>query len=181
VTVGPSAGTDPLAVVRAGVRDVPDFPQPGILFRDITPLLRDGSAFRTTVEHWATLLPSGADYIVGAEARGFILGAPLALELGIGFVPARKAGKLPPATRSVSYDLEYGSAALEIAEHSIAAGDRVIVIDDLLATGGTARATCDLVQGAGAEVLSLSFLLELSDLGGRARLGDLPVHAVLTL
>lgn len=179
--VGPIEAGDALATIRAGVRDVPDFPHPGVLFRDITPLLRDGATFRAAVEHWAGRLPSGADYIVGAEARGFIFGASLALELGIGFVPARKAGKLPPATRSVAYDLEYGSAALEIAEHSIAPGDRVIVIDDLLATGGTARAVSDLVRGAGAEVLALSFLIELTELDGRRRLSDLPLHTVLSL
>lgn len=156
----------------------PDFPEPGVLFRDITPLLRDPKAFRDVLTYWMSILPTGVDIIVGTEARGFVFGAPLAFELGLGFVPVRKAGKLPGSPRSHSYDLEYGSATVEIANGAIPTGTRVLVIDDLLATGGTARATVDLVRAFGAEVAAASFLIELEGLGGRERLTDVPLSAV---
>ncbi|WP_058233879.1 adenine phosphoribosyltransferase [Devriesea agamarum] len=152
------------------IAEYPDFPEPGVLFRDISPLLGDGAAFRQVIEYWAGLLPSGIDHIVGAEARGFVLGAPLAYHLGVGFVPVRKVGKLPGTPRSVSYSLEYGTATVEIPENALEPGEKVVVIDDLLATGGTACATCELVETSGAELLAVSFLMELVGLGGREKL-----------
>ncbi len=156
----------------------PDFPEPGVLFRDITPLLRDPKAFREVLTYWMSILPADVDLIVGTEARGFVFGAPLAFELGLGFVPVRKAGKLPGTPRSHSYSLEYGTATVEIADGAIPAGSRVLVIDDLLATGGTARATVELVRAFGADVAGASFLIELTGLGGREQLTDVPFTAV---
>src|SRR4051794_18510801 len=153
------------------IRDIPDFPKPGILYKDITPLLLDAGALREAVgglTDWAR--PRGVDYVVAAEARGFILGAALAVELGAGFVPARKPGKLPAETISADYILEYGVDSLEMHSDALAHGARVLVHDDLLATGGTARALADLVQGTGAEVVGCAFLIELAFLGGRQRL-----------
>ncbi|MCG7426622.1 adenine phosphoribosyltransferase [Helcobacillus sp. ACRRO] len=156
----------------------PDFPQDGVLFRDITPLLRDPVAFRQVMDHWCSKIPSDIDLIIGTEARGFVFGAPMAYALGIGFVPVRKAGKLPGDPRSLTYDLEYGTATVEIAEHAIGDGHRVMVVDDLLATGGTARATVDLARQYGADVAGASFLIELEGLGGRNVLDDVPVTTV---
>lgn len=166
------------SIMSTRIAEFPDFPEPGVLFRDITPLLADGPALRAVIAHWCTLLPPDIDVVVGTEARGFVLGAPLAYELGVGFVPVRKAGKLPGHPRSVSYSLEYGTATVEIARGAIAAGQRVIIIDDLLATGGTAAATAELVRDFDAELLGASFLIELEGLGGREKLGDLPVSAL---
>jgi adenine phosphoribosyltransferase len=167
------------------IRDVPDFPKPGVLFKDITPLLADWSAFRTVVEALADAGRSGTDTVVdkvvGMEARGFIFGAPVALDLEVGFVPIRKPGKLPGTTTSVSYDLEYGSETLEMHTDAIAPGDRVLLVDDILATGGTARAAADLVQRAGGHVHALAVVLELSFLPGRATLGDVPLVALRTV
>ncbi len=164
--------------VRARVRDVPDYPQPGVTFRDITPLLADGPLFGEVVRHLAEIAPP-VDLIAGMEARGFLLGAPVAVALGIGFVPVRKEGKLPRATLSGSYDLEYGSAVLEVHQDAVAHGARVLVIDDVLATGGTAAATVELLRQAGAEVVGMSFLMELGFLNGRAKLDGVPVEAML--
>jgi adenine phosphoribosyltransferase len=163
------------------IRDIPDFPKPGIRYKDITPLLLDAGALRQAVgdlADWAQ--PRGVDYVVAAEARGFILGAALAIELGAGFVPARKPGKLPAQTISADYILEYGVDSLEMHSDALAHGARVLVHDDLLATGGTARALADLVQGVGAEVVGCAFLVELGFLGGRERLAGYDVHALIS-
>lgn len=160
------------------IAEYPDFPKPGILFRDITPLLGNGPAFRAVIDHWASMLPEGIDHIVGTEARGFVFGAPLAHALGAGFVPVRKAGKLPGFPRSVTYHLEYGTATVEMAERSLQPGDRVVLVDDLLATGGTAVASAELIRSFEAELVAASFLIELEGLGGREALGSLPVTAL---
>jgi adenine phosphoribosyltransferase len=166
--------------LRALVREIPDFPQEGILFKDITPLLLDTSALDTAVAGLAKFArPLNVEVVVAAEARGFILGGALARELGAGFVPARKRGKLPSETVSVEYLLEYGIDALEVHADSLGNGTRVLVHDDLLATGGTARGVCDLVTSLGGEVVGCAFLIELSFLGGRNRLDPYPVHALL--
>ncbi|MDQ6804351.1 MAG: adenine phosphoribosyltransferase [Actinomycetota bacterium] len=166
--------------LRARIRDIPDFPRQGIVFKDITPLLLDASALDAAVAQLAAYSSSlEVEFVVAAEARGFILGAALARELGAGFVPARKPGKLPHATISAEYALEYGIDALEVHADALAGGARVLVHDDLLATGGTARALCDLVTGLGAEVVGCSFLIELSFLGGRELLHPYEVHALL--
>ena len=165
--------------LRKLVRDIPDFPRPGIVFKDITPLLLDPAALDQAVSELAALArPLSVDLVVAAEARGFILGAALARELGAGFVPARKSGKLPSETVSAEYTLEYGIDALEMHADALAGGIRVLVHDDLLATGGTAAAVCELVGELGAVVAGCAFLVELSFLGGRARLAP---HEVLTV
>ena len=165
--------------LRKLVRDIPDFPRPGIVFKDITPLLLDAAALDQAVSELAALArPLSVDLVVAAEARGFILGAALARELGVGFVPARKPGKLPSETVSAEYVLEYGIDALEMHADALAGGTRVLVHDDLLATGGTAAAVCKLIEELGAVVAGCAFLVELSFLGGRARLAP---HEVLTV
>jgi adenine phosphoribosyltransferase len=166
--------------LRSYVRDIPDFPRPGIVFKDITPLLLDPVALDAAVaglEAYAE--PLGVDLVVAAEARGFILGGALARQLGAGFVPARKPGKLPSDTVSEEYALEYGIDALEVHADALAGGARVLIHDDLLATGGTARALCDLVAGRGAEVVGCAFLVELSFLSGRQRLAPHDVYALI--
>ena len=178
----PPSVTDATALIRRLVRDVPDFPQPGIVFKDITPLLADPAAFALTVD---ALLGGVAeagpfDKVAGIEARGFIFAAPVALRAGAGFVPVRKAGKLPGGTRSAAYDLEYGSAVLQIRDDAVSTGDRVLIVDDVLATGGTLEATIGLFEQAGATVTGVAVLLELGFLGGRARLAGRAVHAVLS-
>jgi adenine phosphoribosyltransferase len=174
------AGDELTGLITSLVRDVPDYPQVGVVFKDITPLLADGKAFAAVVDALAaTYAP--VDKVAGIEARGFILAAPVACSLGAGFVPIRKKGKLPGATFAQEYALEYGTATIEVLTDAFEPGDRVLVIDDVLATGGTARATADLVQRAGARVAGLSVLLELSFLHGRAKLTDLPVTALLTV
>jgi adenine phosphoribosyltransferase len=166
--------------LRAFVRDIPDFPSPGILFRDITPLLLDPGALDAAIVGLAAVVtPIRVDFVVAAEARGFILGAALARELGAGFVPARKPGKLPGETISAEYTLEYGIDALEVHADALADGARVLVHDDLLATGGTAGALCDLVEELGAEIVGCAFLVELSFLGGRQRLASHAVRALI--
>ena len=169
------------ADLRALIRDIPDFPKPGIVFKDITPLLLDPHAVDTAVEgiaEWAG--PRGVDFVVAAEARGFILGAAIARELGAGFVPARKPGKLPHETISAEYILEYGVDALELHADALADGARVLLHDDLLATGGTARALAELIEGTGARVMGCAFLVELAFLRGRDRLAGYDVHALLS-
>lgn len=166
--------------LRALIRDIPDFPRPGILFKDVTPLLLDARGLDAAVSELAR--PArvlGIDFVLGAEARGFILGAALARELGAGFVPARRPGKLPHETVAAEYALEYGVNALEVHADALVAGARVLVHDDLLATGGTAKALCELVEELGAEVVMCAFLIELSFLEGRARLGPRPVFAAI--
>lgn len=163
------------------VRDVPDFPEPGIAFKDITPLLADPSALRAAVDAMvAPHVEEGITKVVGIEARGFIFGAPIALALGAGFVPMRKAGKLPHTTVSESYDLEYGSASLEVHADAFGPADRVLVVDDVLATGGTARAAMSLVAGAGGVVTGCAFLIELGFLDGRTALEGARVTSVLS-
>lgn len=174
-------GGDPKAVdLRAYVREIPDFPQPGINFKDITPMLLNPGALDAAVEGLAGLArDSAVDFVVAAEARGFILGAALALKLGAGFVPARKPGKLPHETISAEYALEYGTDALHVHADALAGGHRVLIHDDLLATGGTARALCDLVAETGAEIVGCAFLVELSFLNGRARLEPYRVDSLI--
>ncbi len=163
------------------IRDLPDFPQPGILFRDITPLLQDATALRFTLETMAARYRNaGISKVVGIESRGFLIGAPLAYLLGVGFTPVRKQGKLPAATMSVEYSLEYGSNVLEIHRDALQQGERTLIVDDLLATGGTVAATVKLARQLGAEVVSAAFLIELSALGGRALLPDTDVYTLLT-
>ena len=165
--------------IRDLIRDVPDFPKPGILFKDITPVLADPDALEATIDALAALTRTyGATHIVGIESRGFILGTPVANLLGLPFVPVRKPGKLPYETARVDYELEYGTDALEIHTDALAQGDKVVVIDDLLATGGTAEAACALVEGQGAEVASLLVMIELSFLKGAERLSP---HNVVSL
>ncbi|MCV2394536.1 adenine phosphoribosyltransferase [Actinotalea sp. M2MS4P-6] len=168
-------------VERAGalIHDVPDYPEPGVVFKDITPLLGDGPTFTEVVAHLAEQAPP-VDLVVGMEARGFILGAPVAYALGVGFVPVRKAGKLPRETFSGAYDLEYGSAVLEVHRDAFASGSRVLVVDDVLATGGTAAATVELLEHAGCAVPAISFLMELTFLHGRERLAGHNVQTLLT-
>jgi adenine phosphoribosyltransferase len=174
------AGDDLTQLIAARIRDVPDYPQPGVMFKDITPLLADGPAFRAVIEVLADSY-GPVDKVAGIEARGFILAAPVATRLGAGFVPIRKKGKLPGATFAEDYQLEYGTATIEVHTDAFAPGDRVLVIDDVLATGGTARATADLVRRGGAQVAGLTVLLELSFLHGRDRLTDLPVTSLITV
>jgi len=174
---------DPAAIrelVAARVRDIPDFPQPGVMFKDITPLLADPAAFQATVAYLGQRLQDlGAEVVVGIEARGFVLAAPAAVVAGIGLVPQRKPGKLPGKTLRQAYALEYGEAALEMHHDAIRPGSRVVIMDDVLATGGTARAAGDLVERAGGEVLGYSFLIELDGLGGRAKLPGRRIDSLL--
>ena len=164
----------------AFIRDIPDFPKPGIVFKDLTPLLLDPRALDDAVVGLARLAePLGVDFVLAAEARGFILGGALARELGVGFVPARRPGKLPHETVSAEYTLEYGINALEVHADALAGGARVLVHDDLLATGGTALALCELVERLGGQVAACAFLIELSFLGGRERLAPRPVLALV--
>jgi adenine phosphoribosyltransferase len=162
------------------IRDIPDFPEPGVVFKDITPLLADRQAFGTAVDRLAEpFLASHVSHVVGIEARGFIVATPVAERLGAGFVPIRKAGKLPWEVVSVEYALEYGVGVLEVHRDAVAAGDRVLIVDDVLATGGTARAAIELVEGLGATVVGLSFLIELGFLDGRAKLVDRELQSLL--
>lgn len=162
------------------IRDVPDFPKPGIIFKDIMPLLADGPALRATVEQLAEFAePLKPDLIMGAEARGFAVGAPLAYQLGCGFVTARKPGKLPYTTVSAKYALEYGFDSLEVHIDSIQAGQRVLICDDLLATGGTSKAKIELVERLDGIVVGLAFVIELDFLNGRDRLDGYDVHALI--
>ncbi len=167
--------------LRRLIRDIPDFPKAGINFKDLTPLMADAGGLRTAVERLAELArPLEVDCVVAAEARGFLLGPALALELGAGFVLARKPGRLPYETVSAEYLLEYGSSQLELHSDALSSGARVLVHDDLLATGGTAGALCELVEQLAGEVAGCSFLIELAFLDGRSRLAPHEVHALLT-
>ena len=162
------------------IRAVPDFPVEGILFRDVTPLLGDANALRKVVAHFADRYRgAGIDAVAGIESRGFIFGAPLAIELGVGFVPIRKIGKLPAEKIHREYALEYGTATLEVHVDAVRPGQRVLLIDDLLATGGTAGASAALIEALGAEVASIAFLIELTFLDGRAVLGGRDVYSIL--
>jgi adenine phosphoribosyltransferase len=166
--------------LKSRIRHVPDFPKPGILFYDVTTLLRDPDGFRLSIDTIATPFSNrGITLVVGIESRGFILGAAVADRIGAGFVPVRKPGKLPSASVRATYDLEYGSDSLEMHRDAIDPGQRVLIVDDLLATGGTARATVDLVKQIGGVVDGLAFLIELVALNGRAKLPGENIHAVL--
>ena len=179
--------TDDLAArLAARIRDVPDYPKPGVVFKDIAPLLDDAVAFAALVDHLAARARAlGATKVVGLEARGFILAAPAAYAAGAGFVPVRKEGKLPGALHRQSYDLEYGSAVVEVQRDAFVPGERVLVVDDVLATGGTVEASLDLVRRAGAELAGVVVLMELGFLGGRerlaARLGGAPLETVVSV
>ncbi|MFF7260279.1 adenine phosphoribosyltransferase [Streptomyces sp. JV178] len=178
--------TDIKELLLSRIRDVADYPEPGVMFKDITPLLADPAAFTALTDALAEVtVRHGATKIVGLEARGFILGAPAAVRAGVGFIPVRKAGKLPGATLSQAYDLEYGSAEIEVHAEDLVAGDRVMVIDDVLATGGTAEASLQLIRRAGADVAGVVVLMELAFLAGRQRLepalGGAPLEALITV
>jgi len=166
--------------LRATIRDIQDFPKPGILFKDITPVLQDPEALRLAVDQLhKPFRDQGITAVAGMEARGFIFGSLVAWELGVSFVPLRKSGKLPYEVKSISYDLEYGSATLEVHKDALKPVDRVLIIDDLLATGGTALASCQLVESLGAEVVACAFVVELDDLGGREKLDRRTIHSLL--
>ena len=162
------------------IRDIPDFPKKGIIFKDITTLLRNPEAFKYSIESLSNkFAKENIDYIVAVESRGFIFGGALAYQLGAGFIPIRKRGKLPHKTDSVTYDLEYGTDTLEMHADAIEPGSRVLIVDDLLATGGTVKAVCDLVQKRKAKIVGVAFLIELEFLKGKTRLKDVPVHSLI--
>ncbi len=166
--------------LKTSIRHVPDFPKPGILFYDITTLLQDPAGLRAALDSLATpFMGQGIDLVVGIESRGFIFGAPVADRIGAGFAPVRKPGKLPSKTVKATYDLEYGSDSLEIHDDAVSKGQRVLIVDDLLATGGTAKAVVGLVKGLGGDVRGLAFLIELIALEGRKKLGGEHLHTVL--
>lgn len=170
------------ALIVERIRDIPDYPKPGIVFKDITPLLADHVAFAGVVDAIVAYHGRGTvDKVAGIEARGFILAAPVAYHFGAGFVPVRKKGKLPAPTYDESYELEYGTETLEVHQDAFEPGERVLIVDDVLATGGTARAARDLVRRSGGEVVGMSVLVELSFLDGRARLPDLDLHVLITV
>lgn len=162
------------------IRDIPDFPAPGILFRDITTLLKEGPAFKQTIDSLADRMATlDAHKVVAIESRGFIFGAPIAYRLGLGFVPVRKLGKLPADTISAEYELEYGTNSVEMHSDAISDGERVIIVDDLLATGGTTRATIELVERLGGEIVALAFLIELTELGARDSLAGYDIYTLI--
>ena len=181
-----SGTVDVSALLRSLVVDVPDFPEPGVVFKDITPMLADPPAFGAVIEAMAQAGRDASgrsvvDHVVGMEARGFILAAPVALALGAGFVPVRKAGKLPRETHAASYSLEYGEATVELHRDAIVAGERVLLVDDVLATGGTVAATRRLVETCGAVPHGVAVLMDLSFLPGREAIGDLPLTSLMTV
>lgn len=166
--------------LKNSIRNIPDFPKKGILFRDITTLLKDGQRFKDAVEIIAAKYKDERiDKLIAIEARGFIFGGAIAHKLGVGFVPVRKKGKLPAQVRQVSYQLEYGTDILQVHRDAIAAKDKVLIIDDLLATGGTAQAVCQLIKESGAEIVAIEFLIELTDLKGREKLKGYSVHSII--
>lgn len=171
---------DLAANLRARIREVKDFPEPGISYKDITTLLKDGLALKQAVEELGSVFSNEQiDFVVGIESRGFILGAPLAVERGCGFIPVRKPGKLPATTLRQEYSLEYGSDAVEIHEDAITKGQQVLVVDDVLATGGTMQATCQLLERMGANIVGLTFLIELAFLKGRRLLEPYRVESII--
>jgi len=166
--------------LKAKIRDIPDFPKPGIVFRDITPLVADPATLQLSVyQLLQPFLGEPINAVAGMEARGFIFGSLVAWELGVGFIPLRKPGKLPYDVHSASYDLEYGTAALEVHIDAVNAGDKILLIDDLIATGGTAAASCQLVEKLGGEIVGCAFVIELDALKGRDRLSKFRVHSLL--
>jgi adenine phosphoribosyltransferase len=166
--------------LKALIRDIPDFPKPGILFRDITTLLRDPAGLKYSIDTLATKVRDlQPEYIVGMESRGFIFGAALAYELGIGFIPVRKPGKLPAAVHQIEYALEYGTDKLEIHQDAFIAGSRIAIVDDLIATGGTAAATAKLLQGIGCHLVGCAFIIELDALNGRSHLPNVPIISLV--
>ena len=179
---GPIADLDPrISLLRARVRDIPDFPKPGILFRDLTPLMGHGPSLRACIQLLSELVAAHRpDVVVAVESRGFIFGAPVAAALGLGFAPVRKPGKLPFRTNQQTYDLEYGTDSLEMHADAVRPGSRVVIIDDLLATGGTAAATAALVREQEGNVIAFAFVVELTALGGRDRLGDAAIDTLIS-
>ncbi len=168
-------------MLRKNIRDIPDFPKPGIIFKDITPLLQNHAAFSATIKSLVDRYKDKKiDVVVGIEARGFLFGAPLAHQLGAAFVPLRKKGKLPYKTMDASYELEYGSATVEMHVDAISRGQRVLVVDDLLATGGTAGAACELVRRMGGEIVECAFVVELAFLNGRDKIKGAPIYSMVT-
>ena len=166
--------------LKKHIRDIPDFPQEGIIFKDISTLIKNKDAFKKSIDVLASKFKKERiEYVVGVEARGFIFGAALAYKLGAGFIPVRKKGKLPYRTKSVTYQLEYGSDTLEIHEDAVPKNARVLLVDDLLATGGTVKAVYDLLQGQKAKIVGVAFLVELKFLKGKERLKDLPIYSIL--
>jgi adenine phosphoribosyltransferase len=166
----------PIMDLKPFIREIPDFPKPGILFRDITTLLQSPTGLKATIELFEEKCSHlNPDYIVGMESRGFIFGAPLAYRMNIGFVPVRKPGKLPAAVHSVEYELEYGTDTLEMHQDAVQPGSRILIVDDLIATGGTAGATAKLIQQIGCELVGCAFLIELKELKGRDRLPQVPI------
>jgi adenine phosphoribosyltransferase len=168
--------------LKSLIRDIPDFPKPGILFRDITTLLRDPQGLRYTIDLFTQkILDAGlkADYVIGMESRGFMFGTPLAYQLGAGFIPVRKPGKLPAAVHSIEYELEYGTDCLEVHQDALHPQSRVLIVDDLIATGGTAGATAKLVEKIGCELVGFGFIIELRDLQGRKNLPDVPIVSLV--
>lgn len=174
------AAADAVALVASRVRDIPGFPSEGVVFKDITPVLGDPAAFAAAVDWLARAFPGPVDQVAAIEARGFILGAPVAHVLRAGLVPVRKVGKLPSRTVTAAYTLEYGEATLEMHVDALRAGDRVLVVDDVIATGGTAAAVADLIEQLGGTVVGVQFLIELADLNGRAQLAGREVRSVIT-
>jgi adenine phosphoribosyltransferase len=166
--------------LKSLIREIPDFPKPGILFRDITTLLRDPEGLRYTIDTLSDKCASlSPEYVIGMESRGFIFGAPVAYKLGAGFIPVRKPGKLPAAVHTVEYELEYGMDQLEVHQDALHPGSRVLIVDDLMATGGTASATAKLVQQIGCTLVGFGFIIELSDLAGRQKLPDVPIVTLI--
>lgn len=172
---------DVAGLVQSLLRDIPDFPKPGVVFKDFTPLLADGVALRAVADHVAARYAGQVDIVAGIEARGFVLGAATAYALGVGFVPLRKEGKLPGRTHRAEYTLEYGNAVLEVHVDALVADHRVLVMDDVLATGGTAAAACRLIELAGGTVVAIETVLELGFLEGRAALAGRAVHSLVTV
>ncbi len=168
--------------LKAYLRDVPDFPKPGVLFKDITPLLGDHAAMKECIQRLTKMVfPGQIDKVAAVESRGFLFGMPMALELGIGFTPIRKRGKLPWKTNRIEYALEYGTDMLEVHVDGVKKGERVLIVDDVLATGGTMKAACELIEGVGAKVVGCAFVLELVALGGRSKLPNHKVQSLLAI
>ena len=166
--------------MKKAIRNIPDFPKRGILFRDITPLLTDGAMFRKCIDRFVGLVPKPVDHVISIESRGFIFGSALSYALNAGFVPIRKEGKLPHEKFQTSYELEYGSAVVEIHVDAVHKGSKVIIVDDVLATGGTVKAAVHLAEKLGAEIAGIFFLIELAGLKGRDKLKNYPVHSLVT-